>query len=112
MTVLSPPHAVGGPGGTGNSLLVYIADSSEYVGAIRNTYGGEFRGLISDTPFTSVKLIGATGLHQQNYRLDDMVYSSVPEPSSLCLLSGGLIGVFLFHQATQDHLVMRTVATD
>ena len=61
-----------------------------------NSYGGEFWGFISDTPFTSVKLIGATGLHQQNYNLDDMVYSSVPEPRSLCLLSGGLIGVFLF----------------
>ncbi len=66
---------LGGPGGSGNSLLVYLADSSLYVGAISNSYGGEFWGFISDTPFTSVKLVGGSGLHQQNYQLDNMVYS-------------------------------------
>jgi len=66
---------LGGPGGSGNSLLVYIADSSLYVGAISNSYGGEFWGFISDTPFTSVKLVGGSGTNQQNYQLDNMVYS-------------------------------------
>lgn len=74
---------LGGPGGSGNSLLVYIADSSLYVGTIPNSYGGEFWGFISDTPFTSVKLIGGEGSHQQNYRLDNMVYSQVTEPGDI-----------------------------
>lgn len=84
--------ALGGPGGSGNSLLVYIADFSLYVGAISNNYGGEFWGFISDTPFTSVRLVGGPGSHQQNYRLDNMVYSQVPEPAAMSLLTlGGLM---------------------
>ena len=35
---------LGGPGGSGNSLLVYIADSSLLVGTISNSYGGGFWG--------------------------------------------------------------------
>ena len=82
---------LGGPGGSGNSLLVYIADSSLYVGSISNSYNGGFWGFISDSPFNSVKLIGGGGTNQQHYSLDDMVYSPVPEPGTLWLLSGGLI---------------------
>lgn len=82
---------LGGPGGSGNSLLVSIVDFSLYVGAIDNSYGGEFWGFISDTPFTSVKLIGGSGTNQQNYHLDDMVYSQIPEPAAIGLLAlGGL----------------------
>ncbi|MBN2511580.1 MAG: hypothetical protein JXB18_01455 [Sedimentisphaerales bacterium] len=66
---------LGGPGGSGNYLLIYIDDLSPYVGFISNSYDGEFWGFISDTPFTFVRLVGGTGNHQQNYRLDDMVYS-------------------------------------
>lgn len=69
---------LGGPGGSGNSLLVYVNDLSHYVGRISNDYNGEFWGFISDTPFTSVLLKGATGTNQQNYKLDNMVYSQVP----------------------------------
>jgi len=83
---------LGGPGGSGNSLLVYIAGDSTAVGSISNSYGGEFLGFISDTPFTSVELIGGGGTNQQHYSLDNMVYSPVPEPGTLWLLSGGLIG--------------------
>lgn len=82
---------LGGPGGSGNSLLVYIADSSLYVGAIPNSFGGEFWGFITDTPFTSIKLVGGGGSQQQNYDLDDMVYSQVPEPATMSLVVlGGL----------------------
>jgi hypothetical protein len=83
----------GGPGGSGNNLLVYINDFSHYVGAISNSYNNEFWGFISDTPFTSVKLIGGKGTNQQNYQLDNMVYSQVPVPGTLWLLSGALMGL-------------------
>ena len=82
---------LGGPGGSGNSLLVYIADSSLQVGTISNSYGGGFWGFIFDTPFTSVKLIGGGGSNQQNYQLDDMVYSQVPEPATMSLLTLGVL---------------------
>ena len=87
---------LGGPGGSGNSLLVYLNDNTaQYVGAISNSYSGEFWGFISDTPFTSVKLIGGSGTNQQHYCLDDMTYSMVPEPGILCLLCAGLVGLVL-----------------
>jgi hypothetical protein len=84
---------LGGPGGSGNSLLVYIEDSSLYVGSISNSYGGEFWGFISDTEFTSVKLVGGGGTNQQNYSLDDMVYSRVPEPATMSLLALGVLAM-------------------
>lgn len=82
---------LGGPGGSGNNLLVYIVGVSSAVGSISNSYNGGFWGFISDTPFTSVKLIGGRGTNQQHYSLDDMVYSPVPEPGTFLLLSAGLI---------------------
>jgi hypothetical protein len=37
-------------------------------------------------------LVGGSGSNQQNYSLDDMVYSPVPEPATLSLLAlGGLV---------------------
>lgn len=84
---------LGGPGGSGNNLLVYIADTASLVGSISNSYNGEFWGFISDTPFSSVKLIGGSGSNQQHYFLDDMVYSPVPEPSTACLLICALMSV-------------------
>lgn len=66
---------LGGPGGSGNSLRVFINDLPIYVGFISNSYGGEFWGFISDTPFNSVRLVGGSGTNQQHYCLDDMVYS-------------------------------------
>jgi hypothetical protein len=84
---------LGGPGGSGNSLQVYIADSSLYVGSISNSYGGGFWGFISDSSFTSVNLIGGGGTNQQHYNLDNMVYSPVPVPASVWLFCSGILGL-------------------
>ena len=65
---------LGGPGGSGNSLHVYTAGDSLYVGAISNSFNGDFWGFISDTAFSSVRLVGGSGTNQQHYCLDDMVY--------------------------------------
>jgi hypothetical protein len=82
---------LGGPGGSGNSLQVYV--DSDYVGYISNSYGGEFWGFVSDTPFTSVELRGGTGSNQQHYNLDNMVFSPVPIPGVVWLFGTGLIGL-------------------
>ncbi len=74
---------LGGPGGSGNSLSVYVEDDSLYVGSVSNSYNGEFWGFISDRPFSSVRVVGGPGTNQQHYCLDDMVYSSVPNPSEV-----------------------------
>ncbi len=66
--------ALGGPGGSGNNLLVYIADDSLYVGSIPNSFNGDFWGFVSDTAFSSVRVVGGWGTNQQHYCLDDMVY--------------------------------------
>ncbi|MGR8921965.1 MAG: hypothetical protein ACU85V_20305, partial [Gammaproteobacteria bacterium] len=80
---------LGGPGGSGNSLLVYVDDTT-LVGAIPSSFNGGFWGFVSDTPITSVKLVGGSGSNQQTYNLDDMVYAPVPLPLSAPLLVSGL----------------------
>ena len=95
---------LGGPGGSGNSLLVYIDDSSLYAGTISNSYNGGFWGFISDTQFTSVKLIGGGGTNQQNYSLDDMVYSQIPEPVTMSLLALGVLAMILRRRKSQESI--------
>lgn len=85
---------LGGAGGSGNALLVYLDDAPDPVGWIPNSYNGEFWGFASEAAFDSVRLIGAAGTNQQNYRLDDMVYSPVPEPASSAMLLGALALLF------------------
>ncbi|MCB1745917.1 MAG: hypothetical protein KDK06_02000, partial [Gammaproteobacteria bacterium] len=60
---------LGGPGGSGNSLLVY-ADTTTFVGSIPNSYDGEFWGFVASAPMSSLRLVGGLGTHQQNYQLD------------------------------------------
>jgi hypothetical protein len=126
ITAYGGSWTLGGPGGGGNSLLVYIYDVNHYVGYISNSYNNEFWGFISDTPFTQVLLIGGTGSNQQNYKLDDMVYSMIaagdsalmgdsadifsrtytmnsnvvhnPVPPSVLLLGSGLLGLGIWRR--------------
>ncbi|MFC1572156.1 hypothetical protein ACFL6M_01030 [Candidatus Eisenbacteria bacterium] len=89
ITAYGGEWTLGGPGGSGNSLSVYIADDSHYVGSIPNSYNGEFWGFISDTPFSSVRLVGGTGTNQQHYCLDDMVYLPMFVPGNVDPLGPG-----------------------
>lgn len=50
---------------------------------------GQFVGLISDTPFTSVTFDSVGGFE---YTLDDLTYAPVPEPGTMVLLGGALWG--------------------
>jgi hypothetical protein len=103
ITAYGGDWTLGGPGGSGNSLNVYIGDST-FVGSISSSYMGAFWGFISDSPFASVKLQGAAWSNQQNYQLDNMVYSpasvvadaaavSAPVPAAVWLFGSGLIGL-------------------
>ncbi|TWU40946.1 hypothetical protein [Novipirellula artificiosorum] len=49
ITAYGGDFTLGGPGGSGNSLLVYIDDSPTVTGSISNSYNGGFWGFISDT---------------------------------------------------------------
>jgi hypothetical protein len=89
ITAYGGSWTLGGPGGSGNSLLVYL-DGTTFVGSIPNSFNGGFWGFVSDAPFTSVKLIGGSGTNQQNYKLDDMVYAPVPVPAAAWLLGSGI----------------------
>jgi len=66
---------LGGPGGSGNYLLVYMDDLDHPAGIISSSYNGDFWGFVSTAPFTKVLLIGGGGSNQQSYKLDDIVYS-------------------------------------
>lgn len=111
ITAYGGTWTLGGPGGGGNSLLVSLPEFSYQVGAISNSYNGDFWGFVADEPFTSVLLKGGSGRHQQMYQLDDMVYSQIgvpmaftvssvsyqtvanPLPPSVLLLGSGLLGL-------------------
>jgi len=113
ITAYGGTWTLGGPGGSGNSLLVSLPEFSWQVGAISNSYNGDFWGFVADEPFTSVLLKGGSGRHLQMYQLDDMVYSQIgvpmaftvssvssqtvavanPLPPSVLLLGSGLLGL-------------------
>ena len=88
ITAFGGNWTLGGPGGSGNSLLVYIEDTQTLVGIIPNSYGGEFWGFISDSPLSAVTLVGGTGTNQQTYTLDDLVYTRLPTPSCIGDING------------------------
>ena len=53
---------------------------------------GEFWGLVSDTPFTSL-LLHLTSGAPDGFGIDNVVYTRVPEPGTLALLGLGLAGL-------------------
>jgi hypothetical protein len=108
---------LGGPGGTGNSLVVTLEESGITAGRITSNYYNDFWGFVSDTPFSQIKLTGGTGSNQRSYSLDNMVYAytseaagslsflaarpltvATPLPGSLWLLDGALLSVFGFRK--------------
>lgn len=78
---------LGGPGGSGNSLVVTLGDSGVTAGTINSGFYGEFWGFVSDAPFSSVKLVGGTGTNQMVYFLDNMVYAPVLAAENVSFLA-------------------------
>lgn len=93
---------LGGGGGSGNSLIVSINDFPYTVGVISSSFNGNFWGFIADTSFTSVTLQGGSGSQQQQYKLDNMVYSFVPVPATVYLFGAGLIGFFGLRRGSRN----------
>jgi hypothetical protein len=96
---------LGGPGGSGNSLVVSIVDSGTTVGTIPNSYAGGFWGFVSDTSFTAVKLAGGSGTNQQNWRMDDLVFTSVSAPAAPPLLGLALALLVTTRRRSRRHSV-------
>jgi hypothetical protein len=98
---------LGGPGGSGNSLKVYVnsldnQDVYTYIGYLSSGMEGfAFWGFIldpADPRFSSVRLVGGLGDNQQAYKLDNMVYSHAPLPGTVWMLGGGLLGLLGFRR--------------
>lgn len=112
ITAFGGDWTLGGTGGSGNSLVVTLAEVN-VVKYISSRYNGNFWGFISDAPITKVKLTGGTGTNQQIYFLDNLVFGPVadpltqvsgfgtqaalattPLPAGVWLLGGGLLLLF------------------
>jgi hypothetical protein len=78
---------LGGPGGSGNSLVVSLEELGVTAGRITSSYYNDFWGFVSDTPFSSVKLVGGAGTNQMVYFLDNMVYGPVPAAENVYFLA-------------------------
>ncbi|MDF0554856.1 PEP-CTERM sorting domain-containing protein [Kamptonema sp. UHCC 0994] len=93
----------------GTGIAVTVADllgDNYFVGEISNTLAGEFWGLVTDSPFNTVKLSkGSQGLQpddRESYSLDDVVYTEstsepepIPEPAEI-FGTLGFIGFLTF----------------
>ncbi len=66
-------------GGPGSHLEVFLGDTWETVGVIPNYYDDQFWGIVSDAPFTQVRLTAYNDDGwRESYALDDMVYGGIP----------------------------------
>jgi hypothetical protein len=95
-------HGFGGwfdlanPGGPGSAIDVVV--DSVVVGTIASSYAGQFWGVFSDTPFTSVIFQDAMQVvgGQETYQMVDIaICPQVPIPPSAFLLGSGLLGIGL-----------------
>jgi hypothetical protein len=82
-----------GPGGPGTGLCVSL-DGASCVAVIDRNYYGEFWGITSTVPVKNVTLSfdGQAGW-AETFELENLQYSSVPEPATLILLGAGLLGL-------------------
>jgi len=76
------------PAGPGAGLYVWL-DGAPAPSPIANSTAGTFWGVTSTVPFLKVWVTTATGLGQETYKMDDMVYSAIPAPGAILL---GMIG--------------------
>ncbi|HEX2949917.1 MAG TPA: hypothetical protein VHV83_10195 [Armatimonadota bacterium] len=83
-----------GIGGTGTGIAVSCGNTGTAVGEISRTYAGDFWGFICTDQFSQVRLESGSGSGwAESYELDNMVYGSVPEPSSFMALMAGFVTI-------------------
>ena len=58
-----------------------------------------FFGIISDTPFTTVRMINPIGTVNDGVGLDDIAIAAVPVPATLVLFASGIAGLLGAHAA-------------
>ncbi len=84
-----------GPGGPGSQVTLGLVDGStttfSLANWLQNTQSGEFSGIVSVLPFTSVVLSEGTGCCQETFEMDNMKFAAaVPEPETYAMLLAGL----------------------
>ena len=75
-------------GGFDATLEMQVGDSNETV-PFTGSYPNGFFGFVSDTPFTTARILNVSGANS-DFDLDNVTFSSVPEPGTLLMLLLGL----------------------
>lgn len=85
-----------GPGGPGMGIQLYL-DGVPVGSEVSDESSGQFFGVTSSSPFNEVHLtVGTQEGWAETYTMSNMVYSPVPEPSTLALLGMGAISLLAF----------------
>ncbi len=84
-----------GPGGPGSNVSLRLVDGSvttfSLANWLLNSEEGNFSGVVSVMPFTSVVLSEGTGCCQETFEMDNMKFATpVPEPETYAMLLAGL----------------------
>jgi len=81
-----------GPGGQGTGILVTLSTGEVLTTEISPSLSGEFFGFVSDNSFNAISFnIGTSSGRAETYNMSSAFVASVPEPTSIALLSLGLI---------------------